>query len=100
VGRIRAAVRRQDLAVGEERFKKSAGRITLVCSQDEITSAYKPILKANIVTSQTPSMVCRIEGISERKHAPDQRIIHSVQIPYEQRTQYINVRMRRAERTR
>jgi hypothetical protein len=78
-----AAVCREDLSVGEERLKKSADPVTLVCSQGERAGVCKPILKANIVAPQTPSMIRRIESVSERKNTPDQRIIHSVEIMYE-----------------
>jgi hypothetical protein len=82
---MQAAVCREDLAVREESFKNSADRYTLVYSQNEDTHIGKPILKANIITSQTPSMIRRIEGVSERQNSPDQRIIHSAKTLCEQR---------------
>lgn len=34
-------------------------------------------LKTYIITAQTPSVIPRIEGITEWKYTPDQRIIYS-----------------------
>jgi hypothetical protein len=53
---VSAAVGREDLAVAEECRKKSSGAVTLagVFSNGRVC---KPILKANIVAPQTPSMI-------------------------------------------
>ena len=69
-GRVCAAMRRQDLTKGEEGGEESASSGQWAGGHRNPNHSIL-VLKADVITAQTPSMIRGIEGIANGKDSPN-----------------------------